>query len=434
MKVFATLTTLLGVAYAAPTSNQMGYGVGQGANSLRQSSSSFSAAIKDVMGDKMTMEMYSSNNQMSPKDMRQMSDRQMSRKDMVGGQMSPMSSRQKQGQMDMSAQMDMSVQQMSGRQIDNRKMSKMDMSMHKMDRNKMSSRQMSSKNMPGHQMSGRQMSGHQMSGRQMSGHQQMSRNQMSRRPEQQMSFDYMNNALDSQSQGNQYYKQDKRGNYIYGYSSDVAEKFEEGNAETGVKGHYTFIDANGLSKRVDYIADKEGFRIIHDKDNNEGRFKRDASPDLVSTKMMSYKDMSLLRDDSQDMYRMNMGRDMMGHNNMMNQYSNMMGGDMSSNMNRMGQDLSSSMMRQNMMGQDVSTNMRNMYDMVHMSPYTDIRLLSNMMKNNNMMTPNNMMGSNTYNNVMNRDSNEGELLAQRDVMAQRMEVERIKDSLLNRMF
>merc|ERR1719454_1532785 len=52
------------------------------------------------------------------------------------------------------------------------------------------------------------------------------------------------------------------------------------------------------------------------------------------------------------------------------------------------------------------------------------------------MSPNNMMGSNTYtyNNVMNRDSNEGELLAQRDVMAQRMEVERIKDSLLNRMF
>merc|ERR550534_2002246 len=321
----------------------------------------------------------------------------------------------------------MSVQQMSGRQIDNRKMSKMDMSMHKMDRNKMSSRQMSSKNMPGHQMSGRQMSGHQMSGRQMSGHQQMSRNHMSRRPEQQMSFDYMNNALDSQSQGNQYYKQDKRGNYIYGYSSDVAEKFEEGNAETGVKGHYTFIDANGLSKRVDYIADKEGFRIIHDNDNNQGRFKRDASPDLVRTKMTSYKDMSLLRDDSQDMYRMN-------------KYSNMMGRDMSSNMNRMGQDLSSSMMRQNMMGQDVSTNMRNMYDMVHMSPYTDIRLLSNMMtpnnmmKNNNMMTPNNMMGSNTYNNVMNRDSNEGELLAQRDVMAQRMEVERIKDSLLNRMF
>merc|ERR1711963_807467 len=113
-----------------------------------------------------------------------------------------------------------------------------------------------------------------------------------------------------------------------------------------------------------------------------------------------------------------MGRDMMGHNNMMNQYSNMM--DMSSN--------------QNMMGQDMSTNVMNMYDMARMSPYTDIRLLSNMMIPNNMMSPNNMMGSNIYNNMMNRDSNEGELLAQRDVMAQRMEVERIKDSLLNRMF
>merc|ERR1719328_175488 len=116
----------------------------------------------------------------------------------------------------------------------------------------------------------------------------------------------------------------------------------------------------------------------------------------------------------------------------MNQYSSMM--DMSSNMNKMGQDMSSSMMRQNIMGQDMSTNMMNMYDMARMSPYTDIRLLSNMMTPNSMMSPNNMMGSNIYNNMMNRDSNEGELLAQRDVMAQRMEVERIKDSLLNRMF
>merc|ERR550534_938735 len=269
----------------------------------------------------------------------------------------------------------MSVQQMSGQQMDNRQMSKMDMSIHKMDRNKMSSRQMSSKNMPGHQMSNRQMSGQQMSGRQMSGHQQMSRNQMSRRPEQQMSFDYMNNALDSQTQGNQYYKQDQRGNYVYGYSSDVAEKFEEGNAQTGVKGHFTFIDANGLNKRVDYIADKEGFRIIHD--NNAGsRFKREVKPDLVRTKMTSYRDMSLLRDDSQDMYRMD-GR-------------NMIGRGMSSNMNMMGQD----MMGQNMMGQ-------NMYDMTRMSPYTDMRLSEMMtpnMRNSNMMSPNmrnsNMMSPN----------------------------------------
>merc|ERR1711923_94566 len=100
-------------------------------------------------------------------------------------------------------------------------------------------------------------------------------------------------AQPEQMDRDQYYKRDNMGNYRYGYTSDNSERFEEGNAETGVKGHYTFIDANGLSKRVDYIADKEGFRIIHDNDSNEGRFKRDVSPDLVRTKMTSYRDMSL---------------------------------------------------------------------------------------------------------------------------------------------
>merc|ERR550534_1200316 len=260
---------------------------------------------------------------------------------------------------------------------------------------------MSSKKMAGRQkspMAGRQqMANRQMSGQQMSG--------------QQMSFDYMNNALDSQTQGNQYYKQDQRGNYVYGYSSYVAEKFEEGNAETGVKGHYTFIDANGLNKRVDYIADKEGFRIIHD--NNAGsRFKREVKPDLVRTKMTSYRDMSLLRDDSQDMYRMD-GR-------------NMIGRGMTSNMNMMGQEMSSNMMGQDMMGQNMMG--QNMYDMTRMSPYTDMRLSEMMtpnMRNSNMMSPNmrnsNMMSPNTINMM----TPNGQLLGQRDVMAQRMEVERI---------
>merc|ERR550534_248111 len=208
-------------------------------------------------------------------------------------------------------------------------------------------------------------------------------------------------------------------------------------------GHYTFIDANGLSKRVDYIADKEGFRIIHD--NNAGsRFKREVKPDLVRTKMTSYRDMSLLRDDSQDMYRMD-GR-------------NMIGRGMSSNMNMMGQEMSSNMMGQDMMGQNMMG--QNMYDMTRMSPYTDMRLSEmmspnmrnsnmmspnmmtpNMMSSNNIMSPNmmspNMRNSNMY--MMSPNSNNmmtpnGQLLGQRDVMAQRMEVERIDDSLLNRMF
>merc|ERR1712154_754788 len=129
--------------------------------------------------------------------------------------------------------------------------------------------------------------------------------------------------------------------------------------------------------------------------------------------MTSYRDMSLLRDDSQDMYRMD-GR-------------NMMGRGMSSNMNMMGQEMSS-----NMMGQ-------NMIDMTRMSPYTDMRLSDMMtpnMRNSNMMSPN-MRNSNMY--MMSPNSNNmmtpnGQLLGQRDVMAQRMEVERIDDSLLNRMF
>merc|ERR1712241_967885 len=103
--------------------------------------------------------------------------------------------------------------------------------------------------------------------------------------------------------------------------------------------------------------------------------------------------------------------------------------------------------------------------MTRMSPYTDMQLSemmmtpnmrnSNMMspnmRNSNMMSPNmmtptmrnsnmmypNMRNSNMY--MMSPNSNNmmtpnGQLLGQRDVMAQRMEVERIDDSLLSRMF
>merc|ERR1711992_195879 len=165
-------------------------------------------------------------------------------------------------------------------------------------------------------------------------------------------------AQPEQMDRDQYYKRDNMGNYRYGYTSDNSERFEEGNAETGVRGHYTYIDANGLSKRVDYIADKDGFRILNEIDNESRRFKREAeadvNPDLIRTSMTSRLDSSSLRDNSLDMRRMSnnmMGRDMspmnMMRNNqmssskmlsrqnmnsgntMMSQYSNMMGQDMS---------------------------------------------------------------------------------------------------------
>merc|ERR1719382_319878 len=193
----------------------------------------------------------------------------------------------------------------------------------------------------------------------------------------------------------QYYNRDNMGNYRYGYTSNNSERFEEGNAETGVRGHYTYIDGNGLSKRVDYIADKDGFRILNEIDNESRRFKREAeadvNPDLIRTSMTSRLDSSSLRDDSLDMRRMSnnmMGRDMSSMNMMRNNQMssdmyrssdlmnrNMMDHHMSVNdmqRNRLGQDMSSSKMlsRQNMnndntmmsqysnmMGQDMSTSM-----------------------------------------------------------------------------
>merc|ERR1719385_315604 len=160
-------------------------------------------------------------------------------------------------------------------------------------------------------------------------------------------------AQPEQMDHDQYYKRDNMGNYRYGYTSDNSERFEEGNAETGVRGHYTYIDANGLSKRVDYIADKDGFRILNEIDNDSRRFKREAeadvNPDLIRTSMTSRLDSSSLRDNSLDMRRMSnnmMGRDMSPVNMMRNNQmsSNMYRSSDLTGRNRIGQDMSSSKM------------------------------------------------------------------------------------------
>merc|ERR1712213_251683 len=348
-------------------------------------------------------------------------------------------------------------------------------------------------------------------------------------------------AQPEQMDRDQYYKRDNMGNYRYGYTSDNSERFEEGNAETGVRGHYTYIDANGLSKRVDYIADKDGFRILNEIDNESRRFKREAeaevNPDLIRTSMTARLDSSSLRDNSLDMRRMSnnmMGRDMspmnmirnnqmssnmyrssdlMGRNlmdqhisvndmqldrigqdmssskmqsrqnmnndnTMMSQYSNMMGQDMSASL--MGQDMSRDMMRQNMghdmmsssmmmgknaMGQNMMENDmgRNMYsnNVMGHNMGANNRMTSNMMgrdMNSNMMgrdVTSNMMGREMSSNMMGRDltsgmdlnrmlayrnnpaSNDEGLLHEKNVLSQRMEVERIPEEsslYLNRFF
>merc|ERR1719422_3033663 len=222
---------------------------------------------------------------------------------------------------------------------------------------------------------------------------------------------------------NQYFLQDKFGNYVYGYANQNSKKMEKGD-QNSVQGHYAYIMSNGQKRRVDYIADNQGFHVIRDDADNAGRIKRSVEPDLIQTRMTSYMDSSSLRDDSRDMHRRKMspnsmmqrnnqmGRNMYMNNDMSSQMvnRNMMSQDMYSNMmnrnmmgqdmmnrNMMGQDMSSNMMNRNMMGQDMSNNM--------MSSNMMGRDMSNNMMYSNMMSqdmPNNMMNINSR-NMMNRN-------------------------------
>merc|ERR1712154_217412 len=235
---------------------------------------------------------------------------------------------------------------------------------------------------------------------------------------------------------NQYFLQDKFGNYAYAYQN--SEKKEEGD-QNSVKGHYAYIMSNGQRRRVDYIADNQGFHVIRDDAVND-RLKRSVEPDLIQTKMTSYMDSSSLRDDSRDMYRMMSPNNMMYRNRMGmrdNQMSRNMGRDMY--MNNVlpicppncppgwpgSNDMSSQMVNRNMMSQGMSTNMMNRRNMMDMS--------DNMMNSRNMMDMSNMrnnqmMGQDMMYSNMNRMNSyaNNELMGQnRNMMSQRMEIEHI---------
>merc|ERR1712226_230002 len=264
----------------------------------------------------------------------------------------------------------------------------------------------------------------------------------------------------------QFFMQDDFGNYHYGYATQDSERSEESNGQT-VKGHYTYIMADGQKRRVDYIADNQGFHILRDDADLTNRIKREAEaavePDLTRTRMTAVMDSTSLMDDNQDMHSTNnlMGRDMTSTNNMMlrnklnnqmssnmyrssdlmNQGSNLMGSDMYTNMmghnigktmigqnmysKMMGRDMSSNMMGRsvdntlmghgmssNMMGRDMSSNAMDKSMMGRQNMYTTMmgrNMDSTMMGRNmdqNMMGRNmdqNMMGHNIYNNMMGRD-------------------------------
>merc|ERR1712111_146424 len=200
---------------------------------------------------------------------------------------------------------------------------------------------------------------------------------------------------------NQYMVKDDFGNYVYSYNDQQSEKSEEGNAQS-IKGQYAYIMANGVKRRVEYIADNNGFHIIRDN-ADPARIKRSTEPDLLQTRMTSVMGSASLRDDARDMYRMSniMGRDMTSNmdRNMREQqmYSNTMGRE-SLNHNMIAQDT----MGRNMMGQD--TMGRNLVGQDTMGRNLMGRNIYRVMSNRGMISDiSNMMGQQMNSNIMGRD-------------------------------
>merc|ERR1711963_184150 len=212
--------------------------------------------------------------------------------------------------------------------------------------------------------------------------------------------EHMGNAMAPK----QFFMQDDFGNYHYGYATQDSERSEESNGQT-VKGHYTYIMADGQKRRVDYIADNQGFHILRDDADITNRIKREAEaavePDLIRTRMTAVMDSTSLMDDNQDMYSANnmMGRDMSSMNNMMlgnrlnNQMSsNMMGHNIGKTMysKMMGRDMENTLMgghgmSSNMMGRDMSSNVMDKSMMGRQNMYTNMMgrdMSSNMMGHN----------------------------------------------------
>merc|ERR1711974_74406 len=217
----------------------------------------------------------------------------------------------------------------------------------------------------------------------------------------------------AQASPRQYHLQDEFGNFEYAYANKDSEKIEKGN-DVSVRGRYAYIMSDGVLRRVDYIADNNGFHVLQDnadKSRSQDRIKRSVEPDLIQARMTSFMDSSSLRDDAMvnpnvyNMMRQDMSNNMIQRNRM-NQMSSQHMFDMmdkSSNMrdnNMMGQDMSSNIMNRNMIGRD---NMRN-------------RMGQDMMEENIMGRD--IMDQNTYSNMMGRDMSSN--LLNRNMMGQDM--------------
>merc|ERR1711973_101022 len=229
---------------------------------------------------------------------------------------------------------------------------------------------------------------------------------------------------------NQYLLKDNFGNYAFGYSTENSEMAEQGNDQVK-KGHFANIMANGKLRRVDYVANDQGFHILRDTADNTGRYiKREAEadpsvdPDLIRTRMTSYMDSSSLRDNEKDLHGMSnnmMGRGMSSssmrpRNNQMSSMhrssdlmnhgmsSNMMGRDMSSNV--MGHDMTNHAMSSNMMGRDMYTNLMSLDRTSNMMGHDMYTNLMGLDRTSNMMGRDmsaNLMGHDMTSRLLDRD-------------------------------
>merc|ERR1712111_190506 len=211
----------------------------------------------------------------------------------------------------------------------------------------------------------------------------------------------------------QYHLQGEFGNFEYAYANKDSEKIEKGN-DMSVRGRYAYIMSDGVLRRVDYIADNDGFHVLQDNadtSKSQGRIKRSVKPDVLQTRMTSFMDSSSLRDNSRtnpNVYNM-MGQDM--SNNMQRDRMN----QMSSQRNMYGMmDRSSNMRDNNMMGRDMSSNTmnRNMISKDNMG-----KMMGQEMMEKNMMGLN-VMGQDAYTNMMGRDMSSN--VMNRNMMGQDM--------------
>merc|ERR1719499_2769613 len=253
-----------------------------------------------------------------------------------------------------------------------------------------------------------------------------------------------------------FYKQDDFGNFAYGYNSGNSEQFVMGNPEEGVKGHYTYVDGNGLNRRVEYVADNDGFRIIKDSDRSGMRFRREAEAEPAKT-MTSVMDSSLMRNDDHQIQRSSLMPTMSMYRNMMasdrHNMNNQMSYPMNINMNNMLDGRHQQSMSSEKHMSDMRMSDRQMSDR---QMYRNIMMGDNMMNNRNMMMQEDNMRNNMMNNVMNHNiyntnnldsmnmdnmnnmqmrnmenlNMDDGLLHERNTMAQRMEVERIPENAM----